>query len=444
MTTKQLPHDLDAERALLGCVLLDADACLDDVLPLVPDGSAFYLTAHGSTWDAVLSLHAAGQPVDPITVADALAADGTLEAAGGRVGLVDLTAEARAVRSARRYAEIVRDHATRRRVIAASHATMSAAWDCEKPLDAVLTAATRAADDLALGHTANGARSAAELTPALVEHLERVTNGDDSALGLATGWASLDRIVRLRPCEMIVVAARPSVGKTAMACNITTDVALRQGVGVGFVSLEMDAVRLMARMASALSGVGEQHLRDGAVSASRWQSVINHVGSLREAPVWIDDTPDLTVFDIRTAARRLHREHGIGLLCVDYLQYVRCDEKAFGNRQEAIADVSRNLKALAKQLSIPVVVLAQLNREAEGSPRIAHLRESGAIEQDADVIVLLHDKSADAKRQTLPVDAIVAKNRNGATGTAHLQFRPDCVRFEDPARTSSEDAEDRW
>lgn len=442
MITKPLPRDDEAERALLGCVLLAPDACLDEVIPILGDAAAFGATSHAAIWAAVLALHTDGVPVDSVTVGDRLAADGTLDTAGGRLYLVDLTMPPPLPRHALRYAQIIRDHAVRRRIISASCETMAAAWDQERTVDEALAQMDRAADDITTGRAGPGVRSAAELIPALVEHLEGVANGDESDRGLATGWASLDKLARLSDCEMYVIAARPSVGKTAMACNIACDVALRQGAPVGIMSLEMDAVRLLARMESSLSGVSERALRTGALSAGCWQDIMDQVAALRAAPIWIDDTPDLTVFDIRAAARRLAREHGIRLLIVDYLQYVRVDEKRFGSRQEAVADVSRNLKALAKQLQIPVLVLAQLNREAEGVPRIAHLRESGAIEQDADVIVLLHDKGGPCDAQTAPVDAIVAKNRNGATGIAHLHFRPACVRFEEPARPGEED--ERW
>jgi len=441
---KPLPHNHEAETALLGGVLLDATACIDEAAALLPMPEAFYSSPHQSIWSTTMRLHGAGTAVDAVTVADAMIEAGTLEAAGGRVYLSDLTMSAVSARNARRYAEIVRDHWLRRRIITTCTEALRAAWDIDEPVQSVLSDTIRRVEALSVDGGAETIRSAKELSVQLVEHLERVIAGNESdADGFRTGFASLDRIIRLRPREMVIIAARPSVGKTALACNLACNLAIAEGVPVGIISLEMDAVRLLARMVSSESGVSEQDLRDAALAVSHYDGLMRAVQMVGGAPIWIDDIADRTVYDVRTVARRMVTRHGVRAIILDYLQYIRSEERGFASRQEAVADISRNLKALAKQLGIPVVVLAQLNRDAEGAPRISHLRESGAIEQDADIIALLHDKSTDQDTATCPVDVIVAKHRNGATGTAHLQFRPSIVRFEEPSRARDETEEDK-
>jgi len=440
LTDQPLPNNIDAERAVLAAILTDADACLDDVAPLLAVEGAFYALHHGLIWAAAFALHTAGDPVDLVTVTDKLRDTGHLEEAGGWSAVTDLATSGRSARNAVKYARIIHAAATKRALIRTAYDLAAEAWTGESTALELIERGTREMDNLAATGVRDNVRSTHAIMPEVVEHFDALHGGNEEAAGLTVGWPDLDRYMPLRPAEMIVVAARPSVGKTAFACNVTTHQAIHHGHPVGIISLEMDAMRLTARMVTSITGIPEDDIRDGALSVSRWAAITQAAKAVADAPILIDDTPDLGVLDIRTVARKMHRRHGIRLLIIDYLQYVKVDRKVFRNRQEAVADVSWQLKALSKQLHIPVMVLAQLNREADERPKMSHLRESGAIEQDADIIALLWDRGteADANAEAFPVDVIVAKHRNGATGTANLQFRPKAVRFEQISRDWAE------
>ena len=282
-----------------------------------------------------------------------------------------------------------------------------------------------------------------------VSHMESLHRRDESAIGIQTGYADLDEcITGLRPGEMFVLAARPSIGKTALALNMAANMALRETpVSVGVFSLEMSRELLTLRFLCSEARVNLRDIREGAVSRARWNEIIEAAGRLREAPICIDDTGNIDIVEMRAKARRMHRKYGVQVLVVDYLQLMKSSSGPNATRENEVARNSAGIKTLAKELNVPIIVLAQLNRQAEQTgqrPKLSHLRESGAIEQDADVVALLHrDREADAGAEgnvnEMEAELIIAKHRNGPTGIIPLTFLKQYTRFESRARFSDED-----
>ena len=434
-----LPHNAEAERAVIGAMFLDRAAVDTAVAALAFPGS-FYLPAHRLVFDAIIDTTRDGSAADLVAVTDHLDATGKLESAGGIMSLTSLCGGAVTAANVGKYIAIVRRDAQRRRLIDACFDTADKALTGDSPVDELLDAHGGAVTEIGSFARSERTQSIGAVVPAVMEYLRSLVEGDPQGLGLETGWPDLDRLIRLRPGEMIVVAARPSIGKSALLTNLAVDLAVRRGVPVGLFSLEMPARSLGLRMVSGLAGVSLRDLAEGSPSQATWGAITNASEAVAQAPVYIDDTSRLSVRDIRTRARTMVRDHGVEAVLVDYLQFIstpRSDRNA--TRENIIGDVSRGLKQTARELDIPLVVAAQLNRAAEDTqrPRLRHLRESGSIEQDADVVILLHRERLELQEstvRTIPAEVIVGKHRNGPTGLVPMQFRPGCTRFETGAR----------
>ncbi len=452
LTERHYPHNHEAEMAVLGCLLLDPAAAVDAVVLRLPDESSFHRAEHQVIYRAVKAqIDAGGRgDLDLITLADILARAGQLEAAGGRAYLAQISTAVATAANVEQYAEIVRQTAVLRRLITTCQRTSERCFQPVEDVRLLLDDIEREILSVTALHETGAVRTVAELMMPAVEYLEKLQKGESEALGLSTGYDDIDRLITgLRPGEMVVVAARPSIGKTALALNMAANIAMGTPPrAVGLFSLEMPAHQVVLRLLCSDARIGLSEVREGAMTTARWKELMAASQRLREATIVIDDTGGIDILELRNKARRMKRDYTIDVLFIDYLQLIQVSgSNRNANRENEVARISGSIKALAKELDIPIVVLAQLNRQAEQQgqrPRLSHLRESGAIEQDADVVALLHrdrDEQQDRDKAQRGVEAelIVAKNRNGETGLAHLIFRPVYTRFESHSRIADED-----
>lgn len=431
------PHSVEAEQAVLGGILLDNKnfhAVVDTVA-----AEDFYIPAHALIYEACLALYRANTPVDPVTLVEQLKAEGALEKVGGMVYLAELGESVVSASHIEHYAEIVRDKALQRSLIAACAEIIGNSFDASDGVDALLDASEQSLFSLATRKGSKQLFTSADLVKNFLSDLERRYSDPDSLFGVTSGYARLDQMTTgFQPSDLIILAARPSMGKTAFALNIAMRAAINQQVAVAIYSLEMSKEQLIMRMLSVFSKVNLSKLRRGNLDDQDWRQVHHAVEELSRARIFIDDTPSLSTLDLRARTRRLKAQQGLGLVIVDYLQLMRSSRRV-DSRELEISDISRNLKALAKELGIPVIALAQLNRKVEERqnkrPMLSDLRESGAIEQDADIIMFIYRESAylkgEAAKQNTMAEIIIGKQRNGPTGTVELTYIPEYTSFED-------------
>lgn len=442
MSARIPPQNLEAEQSILGALMLDREA-LDQVGDVV-QSSDFYKPAHQKIYDAIKDLHSKGQPIDIITVTNVLQARNEMEVVGGPeylVGLLDKTISSANISS---HAKIVREKALLRRLIQTNAGLIEKAYDQEfVDVESFIDMAESEIFKLSENRAQSGLVGSMEIVKASVQKIEELYKRKAEITGLATGFTQLDKMTAgLHPGEMTVIAARPSMGKTAFSLNIAQHISLRLKKTVAYFSLEMTKESMMMRMLAAESKVNMGDIRNGRIQDSAWPKLINAASSLSEASIFIDDTPGISPFEIRSRARRLKAEHGLDCIMIDYLQLMSMKQR-FDSREREVAEISKSLKAIAKELQVPVIALAQLNRGVEGRsdrrPMTSDLRESGSIEQDADVIMMLYrddyyDKEDPDKAGHAEV--IIGKQRNGATGTVKMKFDAQYNRFRDADPTT--------
>jgi replicative DNA helicase len=433
------PHSIQAEESLLGAMLLSRDAIAAAVEVVSADD--FYKPAHGHVYDAITALFGQGEPVDPVTVADQLRRAGLLDAVGGPAALVTLQAGTPAVGSASRYGRIVEEHAMLRRLIGVAGEIAEIGYE---PPDDVAMAVDRAEAlvfDVAQRRVTDSMAPLRELLEQKLDQLEMLYERGESITGVPTGYTDLDeRLAGLQPSNLVIVGARPSMGKTSFALGIAAHAALEAQTPVLFFSLEMSHLEHTQRLLCAEARVDATRMRNGRLHESDWPKISHAVGRLAEAPMFIDDNPHLTVMEIRAKARRLKSSvGGLGLIIIDYLQLMTGRHNA-ENRQVEVSEMSRGLKILARELEVPVVALSQLSRNlemrADKRPQLADLRESGSLEQDSDVVMFIYREELynpeTPDRGTAEI--IVSKHRNGPTGAVQLAFLDHYTRFANMAR----------
>ncbi len=441
------PHSLEAERSVLGAVLLDNEALFPATEHLVP--GSFYQEAHASIFAAMLALWEARQPVDLVTLSSRMEAEGTLSAVGGRAYLASLADAVPTAAHAAHYARLVREKSVLRQLIGTATAIVGDCFEGPTDVDLMLDEAERRIFEISEKRVRSGFQALRDLTIPAFKSLQELAERKGALTGVPTGFERLDELTSgLQKSDLIIIAARPSMGKTALALNIAQNAALRHKHPVGIFSLEMGLTQLIQRLIFSEAKVDGQKARRGRIEKSDWPNLSGAMGRLHEAPIYIDDTPALGVLEMRAKARRLKLDKGLDLLIVDYLQLMRGRGRT-DSREQEISEISRSLKALAKELEIPVIALSQLNREVEKQPgqrpNLSNLRESGAIEQDADVIMFIHreeyylrntpDKPIPPEKKGV-AEVIVAKQRNGPTDTVKLAWLSDITRFEDLAPTA--------
>jgi replicative DNA helicase len=441
-------EDLMAERAVLGAVL-GQNTVLAAVAEVVHTDD-FSSPAHAQIFAAMLALDGTQRPVDHLTLSEELKTRGHLATIGGPAYLMTLDQVVPLASSAVDYARIVKDQSVRRRLAQVGRDIVELASQDTGELEAILDEAERRVFQLAERKREGDLKPVRELMEQTLNLLDRMKMSSSGVTGLSTGFVDLDlQLTGLHPGELLVLAARPGVGKTSLAMNVAMHVALREERPVGIFSLEMPADQLLMRLLASAARVDMKKLRGGRLTPRDEEKFQEVAGSLFNAPLYIDDTGALSPFDLRAKARRLKQKNqGLGLIVVDYLQLMHQKGKV-ESRQLEVSEISRSLKALAKELDVPILALSQLNRKVEerkgGRPMLSDLRESGAIEQDADVVMFIHRDGDDeedeggpggsyAGRGAVPVELIVAKQRNGPTGTIDLVFLSEYTRFESRAR----------
>jgi replicative DNA helicase len=437
---RPLPHNLEAERSILGAVLLDNHALNAAVEKLRTDD--FFLPQHRLIFERMVHLAEKQQAIDTITLMEDLERQNQLESAGGIAYLSQLADGLPHVTNVEHYARIVKEKAVLRGLIFSASAIQEQALAAGDDADTILDRAESAIFQLAEDRVRAGLIGVKELVRENFERLERIFSEGRRITGLATGYMDLDnQTAGLQPSELVILAARPSMGKTALALNIAENVALRQREPVAVFSLEMSKESLLLRMLASEARVDAHKFRTGHMNRDDWRKITTGLANLGESPLWIDDSASSTVLEMGAKARRLKRDKGLSLMIVDYLQLVVPSNTGRGtNRQEQVASISRSLKGLAKELKIPVLVLSQLTRAPERDerkPQLADLRESGAIEQDADVVLFIHRpnfyKTDLPEEDRAKADVIIAKQRNGPTGNLNFVFLARHTRFEEAA-----------
>ncbi|MCL6452833.1 MAG: replicative DNA helicase [Alicyclobacillus sp.] len=429
------PQHIEAEQAVLGSLLIAPDTASEVVELLQPDD--FYRQSHQLIFQAVQDLFERGEPVDVITVTAALQSkEGALEAAGGPTYIAGLAASMPTAMHAVRYAHIVREKAMLRRIIATATQLASAGYTGETAPADLLADAERQILALAQNQRVRDFTHISEVLEHTFERIEQLYHSDGKLTGVPTGYSELDRMTSgFQRSDLIIVAARPSVGKTAFALNIAQNVAVRAGLPVAIFSLEMSQEQLVQRMLCAEAFIDGHKLRNGTLEDDDWPKLSMGVSTLSNAPIYIDDSPGITVPEMRNKLRRLQAEVGLGFVVIDYLQLIHGRRNSGENRQQEISEISRSLKQLARELEVPVVALAQLSRSVEQRqdkrPMLSDIRESGSIEQDADIVAFLYRDDyydPESERKNV-IEVIIAKQRNGPTGKVDLAFLKNFNKF---------------
>jgi replicative DNA helicase len=446
------PQNIEAEQSVLGAILLDNDAINQAIEILTAED--FYRESHREIFRAMVALSERNQPVDAITLTDTLRTGGVLEAVGGAGYIAELAACVPTAANAGHYARIVREKALLRSLASISTEIASGAYDSPPNVDEYLDESEHKIFEISERRIRQSFHSMPELTRESIKLLERLYERKELVTGVPTGFLDLDRLTAgLQPSDLVVIAARPSMGKTALALNIAAHAATEcdPRVGVALFSLEMAKEQLVLRMLCAEGRVDSSRARAGYLGERDFPKLAQAAARLSEAPIFIDDSSDTSPIILKAKCRRLMRERNanLGLIIIDYLQLMRAARPG-ESREKEIAEISRSLKALAKELKVPVVALSQLNRQVETRPDrrplLADLRESGAIEQDADVIAFIYRDEMYHRESKEPgvAEIIIAKQRNGPTGTAKLTYLTQFTRFENyaPEEDAFSDAED--
>ena len=432
------PHSIEAEQAVLGGLMLDVSAW-DQVADMVRTHD-FYRPDHGLIFDAIAALAGNGKPVDVVTVSEQLTRLGELDNAGGLAYLGTLARDTPTAANVRAYAELVRERSLLRQLITAGTEIVGSVFNTEGQTarELVDKAEQKVFEIAEQGFSGrDGAVAVRSMLPALIDKIDEWHSNPDALRGLPTGFTDFDKITGgLRAGDLVIVAGRPSMGKTTLAVNMAEYAAVNPNrrASVAIFSMEMPSEQLMTRMLSSIGGVNLGALRSGRISDEDWVRVTGATSQLSDARIFIDETPGLTPTDLRARARRVKREHGLDLVVVDYLQLMQVPGTK-ENRATEISEISRGLKALAKELAIPVIALSQLNRSVEQrehkKPVMSDLRESGAIEQDADIILLIYREEVYDKNTTKKgiAEIDIAKHRNGEIGTFLLTFQGMYSRF---------------
>lgn len=431
------PQNLDAEKAVLGGVLLK-NSVLFSLIDLVGEDD-FYSPVHKTIFRAFLDLSRKNSAIDMLTLADELSKAGSLEEVGGPLYLAELAQSTVGAANALHHARIVREKSVQRRLIGAATDIITRCFEATEDVNQLLDESEQAIFSIADAKTVKGVKSSKELVAAVFEQIEQRMENKELVTGVPTGYYQFDEYTAgLQPSDLIIVAGRPSMGKTAFALNVAMRSAAMHGVPTAIFSLEMSMEQLMQRMLCSWAKVDLSRLRRGRLDDGDWSRLYEAANNLSPAPIFIDDTAALTTMEMRARCRRLKAEHGLGLVVVDYLQLMRAS-RHIDSREQEISDISRSLKALAKELHLPVVALSQLNRKVEERsdkrPMMSDLRESGAIEQDADVIIFLYRAAAYKRKEELTpednvAEVIIGKQRNGPTGMVKLTFFKEYTAFE--------------
>jgi len=432
---KTLPCNLEAERSILGAILLD-DKAIHPVLERLQKED-FYLESHRRIFEKMFDLTADGTAIDLVTLKNELQRTDDLESAGGAAYLASLTDGMPRAINVEHYAQIVKEKATLRRLIQISNETMARSYQGEEQVVEILGDLEQAVFEVAGRQFRTGFAPIAPLIDAVYKHIEDVANRKALVTGVETGFAELDKLTAgFHPSDLIVIAARPGLGKTSLCLNIAEYAALKKHHSVGIFSLEMSKEQLVKRLLCAEAEIDSHKVNTGFLNKEDWSKLGRAAGMLAQSKIYIDDMANISMVEMRSKAKRLSLEHGLDLLIVDYLQLMSGSNQRYENRTQEISQISRGLKGLAKELNVPVIAISQLNRAIESRrgdhrPQLSDLRESGSIEQDADMVIFIYreDVVNPAEENTGVAEIIIGKQRNGPTGTFQLAFLKQYTKF---------------
>jgi replicative DNA helicase len=438
---RTLPHNLEAERSVLGAILLHNEAF--NFAAEVIDGSDFFRDAHRRIFDKMVRLSDRGDAIDLVTLKEELTRSGELDEVGGPAYISALVDGVPRSTNVEHYARIIKEKATLRNLIFSATKILTSAYEAEDEADVILDQAEHAIFAIADNKVRDGFVSLKDLAESSLDTIEKLHARKELVTGVPTGFTDLDEMTSgLQPSDLIIVAARPSMGKTSLVLNMAQHVGTKTDMTVGIFSLEMSKEQLFLRMLTGEARIDAHRLRGGFLGERDWGKLSQALGSLSEAKIFIDDTPSIGVLEMRAKCRRLAAEHGLNLVIIDYVQLMQ-GRGRFENRTLELASISRSLKGLAKELNVPIVLLSQLSRAPESRsdhrPQLSDLRESGALEQDADVVVFIFredmylEKSAPPSEAQGTAELIIAKQRNGPTGLVKLAFIREYTRFENLA-----------
>jgi len=443
------PQNLEAEASVLGAMMVAEGAIAPVVLDIRLHDEDFYRERHRIVFRAITSLYEKGEPVDALTVSEHLTQGGELAEAGGKEGISELASTVPVPGNARHYAQIVKQNSLLRRLLATSQQIQKSVHEREGEPGALVERAESLLFKVAHEERASDFRRVAEVLGDEIDRLEALSKGDQELTGTPSGFRDLDGVLGgFQPGNLIVIAARPSLGKSALVCNIAENVASKHGATVAFFSLEMSEAELAHRFIACRARIPNDKLRKGNVAARDWPRVVRACNELEKASLWLDDSSDLSLLELRAKARRLAASEGnLGLVIVDYMQLMRPEDPRV-NRVEQVGQVSRGLKILARELEVPVIGISQLSRAPElrpdKRPILSDLRESGNLEQDSDVVMFIYRESKyDEEADPSEAEFIIAKHRNGPTGKVDVVFLEQYPRFVDRAGGSERPAEQR-
>lgn len=434
LTDRIPPQSIEAEQAVLGAIFLEPAALTVASEILIPED--YYRTAHQKIYNTMLKLNDHGKAVDVITVTEELAAAKDLEDVGGVTYLTELAESVPTAANIEYYARIVEEKSLLRRLIRTATTIAQEGYNREDEVDALLNEAEKSIMEVAQRKNTSAFHNIKDVLVRTYDNIEMLHNRKGDVTGIPTGFAELDHMTAgFQRNDLIIVAARPSVGKTAFALNIAQNVATKTDENVAIFSLEMGAEQLVMRMLCAEGNINAQNLRTGSLTDEDWRKLTMAMGSLSNSGIYIDDTPGVRIGEIRSKCRRLKQEQGLGMILIDYLQLIQGSGRSGENRQQEVSEISRSLKALARELEVPVIALSQLSRGVEQRqdkrPMMSDIRESGSIEQDADIVAFLYrddyyDKESENKNI---IEIIIAKQRNGPVGTVQLAFVKEYNKF---------------
>ena len=437
------PQDIEAEQAVLGAIFLDADALVEAMAVIEPQD--FYRRAHQIVFRSMIALNDRNENIDIITLKSQIESENTLEDVGGISYLTELSQVTPTASGVAHYAKIVKDKSTLRELIQAATKIVKEGYSQEGSVEEIVEAAEKGILNVSEKRNSTGFQAITDVLNSTMENIDRLSQQNEEITGLPTGYPELDKMTAgLQPEELIILAARPAVGKTAFALNIAQNIGTRTDRSVAIFSLEMGAESLVNRMLCAEGTIEASHLRTGQLTEEEWHHLIMAMGSLSRTSIFIDDTPGIKVSEIRARCRRLAQEKGnLGLILIDYLQLIEGSGRE--SRQQEVSEISRQLKKLAKELKVPVIALSQLSRSVEQRqdkrPVLSDIRESGSIEQDADIVAFLYredyyqrqgteeDKNEEEQAVDDVIEVIIEKNRSGARGTVELLFKKEYNKF---------------
>ncbi|AXI00655.1 replicative DNA helicase [Sporosarcina sp. PTS2304] len=434
MIERTPPHNNEAEQSVIGAVFLEPQALITASEILMPED--FYRVAHKKIFETMLVLSDKGQPIDLVTITEELKVKNELEDIGGISYLTELANAVPTAANIVYYANIVEEKSLLRKLIRVATSIVEDGYTREDEVEALLGEAEKKMMEVSSRKNAGDFRHIKDVLVESYDNIELLHTRKGDVTGIPTGFRDLDKITAgFQRNDLIIVAARPSVGKTAFALNVAQNVATKTDENVAIFSLEMGAEQLVMRMLCAEGNIDAQVLRTGNLEADDWRKLTMAMGSLSNAGIFIDDSPGIRINEIRSKCRRLQQEHGLGMIMIDYLQLIMGSGRGSDNRQQEVSEISRSLKALARELKIPVIALSQLSRGVEQRqdkrPMMSDLRESGSIEQDADIVSFLYredyyDKETEMQNM---IEIIIAKQRNGPTGTVTLAFAKEYNKF---------------